>query len=256
LLISQQFFDDLIFEVLSLRSNILDIYFSTSKDIRTKSDNSPVSSADLLINSHILKFLKKTKFPIISEECSIPFKDPITFWLIDPLDGTKDFISNSPEFCINIALIHNTSPILGIIYAPALDELYYNNPMGQTVSIIKSQKREYFKRKIDINHITLFTSHGDMITEHYLKEKFDCSVVNHVKLSSALKFGRLLTSDNGLYIRTIGSSIWDIAAGHSIIKNVGGDTISLLNNDSITYSISKIRNHPFFALPGQILKFK
>ena len=79
-------------------------------------------------------------------------------------------------------MIQDTSPILRIIYAPALDELYYN-PMGKC-SIKKSQKREYLKRKIDINHITLFTSDGDMITEHYLKENLDfCSKLFKVVMS-------------------------------------------------------------------------
>tara|TARA_Y100000590_G_scaffold331382_1_gene376528 strand:- start:197 stop:613 length:417 start_codon:yes stop_codon:yes gene_type:complete len=104
-------------------------YYKSDITIDKKDDNSPVTKADLAANDFILKQLKKidNTIPILSEETLIEWterKKWITYWLVDPLDGTKEFINKNDEFTVNISLIENNIPVVGIIYAPALSSLY------------------------------------------------------------------------------------------------------------------------------------
>ena len=102
-------------------------------EISYKSDNSPVTSADLSANEAILSTLSQSKIPICSEESLLSLDELVNlerFWLVDPLDGTKDFICKTGEFCVCIALIEHGRPILAVIYAPKFDEMYYSDGHG------------------------------------------------------------------------------------------------------------------------------
>ena len=115
---------------LEASKEILNIYNSDDFNVELKSDDSPLTKADLLSNQIINKYLKKTNIFIISEEeKDIPYnirKQYTKLWMVDPIDGTKEFIIRNGEFTVNIALIKNNNPVLGVIYAPVLNTLYFS----------------------------------------------------------------------------------------------------------------------------------
>ena len=121
--------ENLITAVLSAGNKILEIYHSADFGVETKKDDSPLTKADLASHNELVKYLETTNIPIISEEGAVASyeerKNYKQYWLIDPLDGTKEFIKKNDEFTVNVALIEKGEPILGVVYAPVLGHLYY-----------------------------------------------------------------------------------------------------------------------------------
>ncbi|CAL4325582.1 3'(2'),5'-bisphosphate nucleotidase CysQ [Buchnera aphidicola (Eriosoma grossulariae)] len=210
-----------------------------SLNIFYKIDQSFVTNADYISEKIIIKGLKRLtpNIPILSEENNLDIQDCIScskYWLIDPLDGTKDFINNYYEFTVNIALIEKGIPVLGFIYAPMYNTLYY------TWEGISWKEKDGIKKKImviDQNPPTIAISrfHNDIELNKYISTINNAKII---KLGSALKFCLLAEGKIQLYPRFGRTAIWDIAAGHAIISAAGGFLRSMIPEKKIDYIIS------------------
>lgn len=219
--------------------------------VEYKEDNSPLTTADLQSNRYITEALEKRfNFPIVSEE-NVPdyatrkmFK---TFWLIDPLDGTKDFLAKTGQFTINVALIEEGVPTLGVIYVPAMDLLYYaQKGFGAFLNgkpIFNSSKRDVFI-------VTDSIFHSSIETQAFLKKH---GITQVLKFGSALKFGKLAEGIVDIYPRFEGSKEWDIAAGHIILKEAGCSIIDLVTKQEPSYNKPSMKNNFFIAARKNIL---
>ena len=224
-----------------------------NKGLKTeiKSDNTPVTNGDIEVNNIITEkiYSLTPNIPIISEESSSnKSRDNLgQFWLIDPIDGTYDYINNRDEFTLNAALIVNKKPELGIIYAPAKKRLFYTYEQGKSFEIfddkeikLNGEKRSNFKGIIAVT----YSDELKPIISGFHK-KF--GVKKFVKMKSSLKFCVIATGEYDLYVTEPRASEWDIAAGHAILQNAGG-VISDFEGNEILYGKKNFKN------PSIILK--
>jgi 3'(2'), 5'-bisphosphate nucleotidase len=224
-------------------------------DVLFKDDNSPVTLADQAAEDIILRDLKKLtpSIPIIAEENTnkkglVDVGD--VFWLVDPLDGTKEFITDSDEFTVNIALIEYGVPTFGIVYAPALSVLYMTKTPTSAVireldkNMIANEK-SIMVRKVPYEGITAITSksHGDETTEDFLQKY---NITQRLSKGSSLKFCLLAAGEADFYPRFGPTMEWDTAAGHAILNAAGGH-ISHLDGTPFHYHKKDFRNGPFIA---------
>ena len=218
---------------------------------KIKPDNTPVSNGDLEVNKIISTKLKELTplIPIISEETSDNkfIKDLKNFWLVDPIDGTYDYINNLDEFTINAGLILDKKPAAGLIYAPAKKRMFYsygkNNAYeftnGKEVKINGS--KNYDKDKIK------FVSYSNKIKPEIQKIFNKLNVKEHTRMKSSLKFCVIATGEYDGYVAEARACEWDIAAGHAILKHSGGSVLDFENNE-IFYGKKDFKN------PSLILK--
>ena len=224
--------------------------FHKEKEVYTKNDSSPVTNADIMANKFIVDGLSNN-FPnisVISEEQKPILKSENNFFLVDPLDGTKEFISGSDEFTVNIAYIENGDPILGFIYIPLRSEIYWTDGLESFF-----EKQEKMKIKTDnyeneIN-LELSKSHLDENTKSFI-EKIKAKNINYS--GSSIKLCNLAKGTSNLYPRLSKTMEWDIAAGHAILKNAGGDVFEI-NGKPVRYNKHKYTNNPFIAFGGKKL---
>ena len=219
---------------------ILEIYNSNDFDISYKDDSSPLTKADSESNKIISESLHELfpNIPILSEEGkNIEFdvrKSWEMFWLVDPLDGTKEFIKRNGEFTVNIALIKNNLPYAGVIYAPVLDTVYYAFPgIGARKSVSGSEPVEISVNKNTSNEIIAVKSrsHSGEEEDKVLKE---FNVTNSVSVGSSLKICFVAESKAQIYFRHGPTWEWDTAAGHAILLHAGG-----INDESYKLSYNK-----------------
>lgn len=229
---------------------IMDVYESEF-DVNIKSDQSPITKADILSNKIIFKSLKKLTpdIPILSEESSeIPFKTRSRwdkYWLIDPLDGTKEFIKRNGEFTVNIALIENNKPIVGVIHIPDKNQTYwgYQNEgsFSETDGIIKRiHVSNTDQEKI---RIVMSRSHNSGQIEKYLNEVGDYEAI---KVGSSIKFCLIANGAVDLYPRIGPTSEWDVAAGQAILNYAGGVVMDS-NLKSLSYNMKDSLINPSFV---------
>ncbi|MBE2984080.1 3'(2'),5'-bisphosphate nucleotidase CysQ [Campylobacter sp. RM9344] len=212
--------------------------------VSIKSDNSPVTSADLASNEIICKILGESDLPICSEENELKDTDLKKFWLIDPLDGTKEFIDKNGNFCVCIALIENLRPSIGVIYIPTSDELFYASRLGafkQTKNGVVNLNKE----RQNGGDLVLFNTRNQnkalttVISKLNLKSK---------DVGSAIKFCRLAEGSAGVYMRFSPCSIWDIAAGDALIEFSGGVMCQAYDGKDIKYNLNSLSSPHFIAL--------
>lgn len=233
-------------------------------DFRTeyKADQSPVTEADIAANKMILEGLKATGLPIISEESNLPdfnIRSKMkTYWLIDPLDGTKQFVNNEGEFTVNIALINDSETIEGVIYAPAIQTLYYGNisqgafksvfeKLPESLSDIVEQKLPLVVKSEGLNLI-VSKSHLNEKTKAFLdKVKTLKPDLVTCQIGSSLKFCCTAEGNTDLYPRIGSISEWDIAAGHAILKSAGGNVLDLNTLKEVRYNSESMRTPDFVA---------
>ncbi len=234
---------------------ILDIKLNFEQKVRLKKDFSPVTIADLESNRLILKKLKKyfSSVPIISEEeKDISRTKSMYYFLVDPLDGTKEFIKGSDEYTVNIALMKKNKPILGFIYIPETEEIFWNDENGSYYERDSKKRKIYVSDDCEkILRVEASKSHLDEVTDFFLK-KLQVKKLNYS--GSSLKLCNLALGYSNLYPRFSPSMEWDIAAGHAILKNAGGEIFTtklenlcynkpnLINNSFIAVGSSKIPN--------------
>ena len=218
---------------------------------KIKSDNTPVSNGDLEVNKIIINKLKELtpSIPIISEETSDnkSIEDIKDFWLVDPIDGTYDYINNLEEFTINAGLILDRKPVAGLIYAPAKKRMFYSYGEGNAYELINENEikidgsRNYNKNKIK------FVSYSNKIKPEIQIILDKLNVKEHTKMKSSLKFCVIATGEFDGYVAEPRACEWDIAAGHAILKHSGGSITDFENNE-IFYGKKDFKN------PSLILK--
>ena len=241
--------------------NLIDTFLHAGKvslDLRNqgltkkiKSDNTPVSNGDIEVNNIITKKIKELtpSIPIISEETSDnkSIKDLKNFWLIDPIDGTYDYINDLDEFTINAGLIINKQPAAGLIYAPAKKRMFYSYGNNFAFELINGKPVRLKKSdNFDKNKIK-FVSYSNKIKPEIEKIHKKLNVKEYVKMKSSLKFCVIAAGEFDGYVAEPRACEWDIAAGHAILKHSGGN-ITDFNGNEILYGKKDFKN------PSLILK--
>ena len=218
-----------------------------------KSDNTPVTNGDIEVNNILTKKISKLtpQIPIVSEETSEnkKNKDLKNFWLIDPIDGTSEYVSNKEEFTINAALIINKKPVLGVINAPDKKRLFYSYGASKSFEINDNQEINLFnQKKKNVNLITAVSYSNDLKPDILnLHNKF--KVNKYQKMKSSLKFCVIAAGEFDLYIAEPRAYEWDIAAGHAILEHAGG-TLKDFNGNEIEYGKTDFKN-PSLILRGK-----
>ena len=234
-------------------------FYNNDIEVTHKEDLSPLTKADLASNKIILESLNKLKsnIPILSEESLVDWsirKNWKKYWLVDPLDGTKEFIKKNGEFTVNIALIEDNNPILGVVYVPAKSLLYLAEKNKGSFKTNTKNKLENFEviQKILVSSQTNrprvigSRSHSNATFDNWVKEKFPNADI--VQAGSSLKFCLIAEGEADIYPRFGPTSEWDIAAGHMIVNEAGGK-IRTFQNDSIKYNTKEnIINPEFYAI--------
>lgn len=232
---------------------ILDIYLNSKFETTTKTNNSPVTTADLSANNIILKGLKvlTENIPILSEESILtPWSDRKNwnqYWLVDPLDGTKEFINKSGEFTVNIALISENIPVLGVVYAPTLKETWIGVE-GESAYKIKDNKRSIIKTQPhkdgEIWRVVGSRSHPGKNLNNFLESIVEYELIS---MGSSLKFCMVAEGRAHIYPRLEGTSEWDTAAAHAVVEAAGGSVLDMDNNPLLYNSKESVRN-PYFIV--------
>lgn len=212
-----------------------------------KQDSSPVTIGDKKSDEFLKEALFKLdkKIPYISEE-NENSKIQDLYWLVDPLDGTKSFIKNGNNFVVNIALIENGVPILGLIYSPIKKQLFYSDG-ANAYREFKGKIVTLKVQNIDLNNfIVTSSSFHKGGEEETLLKKFEGRIKQNISISSAYKFCMLAEGSAHLYPRLFPTSYWDIASGNAIVKAVGLQMVDLNAND-IKYTNQNFLSPYFIA---------
>tara|TARA_Y100000768_G_scaffold352301_1_gene303803 strand:+ start:11119 stop:11928 length:810 start_codon:yes stop_codon:yes gene_type:complete len=221
-----------------------------------KSDNSPVTNIDIysseIIVSHISENFKGDV--IVSEESDNTNHTNSSYWLVDPIDGTKNYINGGKDFCICIAYIKDNYPVFGIIYIPSKNEFYYAiQNKGSYLINEKFVKPRSIKNQVTQNNIYVSSAIREKLV-NMLKANFKDS--NIIFMSSAVKFARIAEGKGHLSLRLGPTHEWDTAAGQCIIEETGGHFLDK-NLERFSYGhTNNYRNGPFFVLNGDIKKYE
>jgi 3'(2'), 5'-bisphosphate nucleotidase len=248
---------------------ILEVY-QTNFDIDFKEDRSPVTLADRRADDIIREAMKVTNLPVLSEEGEMIDHEIRQYWqkywLVDPLDGTKEFVNRNGEFTVNIALIENNKPVLGIIYAPTIDLLYYSNGTEafklekaelQLIGCYSIQELIQNSTKLPLQEqhkgftLVLSRSHQHPDTKAFIEKiQRQHGEINFITKGSSLKLCMIAEGVADCYPRFGPTSEWDTAAGHAIV-DVSGGKLVLAENPTIGLSYNKISllNPSFIAHP-------
>ena len=237
--------------LLNAHNAILEIYESSNYEIDIKSDNSPVTQADLLAHNIIIEGLKAItpNIPIVSEEDKNSFyvsKNVNMYWIIDPLDGTKEFIKRSGEFTCNIGLIENSKPIYGFVGVPTKNLIYYGGKDSGSFKISNNSTEEEIKCVINKGptRIIMSKSHLNQQTLDFIKGLN--KEYKTVQAGSSLKFIKLAEGEADIYPRLGPTSEWDTAAAHAILEGAGG-SVNQINGKALEYNKDNILNPYFIA---------
>ena len=202
-----------------------------------KSDNTPVSNGDLEVNKFITQKISEITpdIPIISEETSDnkdnnKLKD---FWLVDPIDGTYDYINNLEEFTINAGLIKNNKPVAGLIYAPAKKRMFYSYGEGDAYEL-SDRKIIKLNEKDSVTRPIKFISYSNKIKPEIQKIYQEIGVIENIRMKSSLKFCVVAAGEYDGYVAEPRAYEWDIAAGHAILIHSGG-TVTDFDGNEILY---------------------
>lgn len=234
------------------------IYHQSSSDIRYKTDQSALTRADIESHTFIYESLQRLypSIPIISEEAgNYPAyelrKQWEYFFLVDPLDGTKEFIQRSDEFTINIALIQNDQPVLGVIYAPAIHTVYYAEQGKGAFKLVNKEQlllpRDTIRTPNKLR-VAVSRSHACVETEAFLKilARSENEVVT-ISSGSALKFGLIAEGNADIYPRFGPTMEWDTAAGQILVAEVGKNVSLISNNQLLKYNKEQLINPGFIV---------
>ena len=234
---------------------ILKIYQQDDVGIQTKQDQSPLTQADLASHDIITKALKQLTpdIPILSEEAHILDGEVETFWCVDPLDGTKEFIKKNDEFTVNIALIEEHQPVLGVIHIPVINETFMTL-QGEGAFKVQDNETQRLTKQFGEKHSPPIFA----VSRSHLNEKTKAFINLHqattVPAGSSLKLTLLAEGKADAYPRFGPTSLWDMAAGHAILKETGGE-IYTLDQQSLVYNINQILNPDLIAVRDKNLEF-
>ena len=209
-----------------------------------KSDNSPVSNGDIEVNKILTKKISEItpNIAIVSEENSAHKDDKNLkdFWLIDPIDGTRDYINNRDEFTLNAALILNKKPAIGIITAPAKKRIFYSYAMSNSYELINNKEIELINKKKNYKEIKA-VSYSNELKPEILEIHKKYQITSHQKMKSSLKFCVVAAGEFDLYVAEARAYEWDIAAGQAIAVHAGGEIKDFSGNE-IIYGKTEFKN--------------
>lgn len=224
-------------------------YFAAPIEARQKTDKSPVTDADVAANQLITKALARLSpdIPIIAEEDDeLGREDHDLFWLVDPLDGTRSFVRGESEFTVNIGLINNRQPLLGVIYAPPQEILYWGTAGDKALRSHKGSKIEAISARnmpADGLVVTRSKSHPSQATQDYLET---LKVKEIISGSSSIKFCQVAEGSADIYPRFGRTMEWDSAAGHAILNAAGG-RVETTDGKPLLYGKPGFENPGFIA---------
>ncbi len=233
---------------------IMEVYQSPDFDVRAKSDDSPVTAADEAADAIISAGLRAAfpDVPLVTEEqASTHTQSVSTFLIVDPLDGTKEFIKRRGDFTVNIAYVVDGKPVRGVVYAPAKERLFYTNAEGQTVEETGPFDKEAAGRQTALavsspdNAALLVVaskSHRDQATDDYINKY---NTADMKSAGSSLKFCLVATGEADIYPRLGRTMEWDTAAGHAVLAGAGGQVVRFDDHSPLQYGKPGFEN-PFF----------
>ncbi|MFK8032146.1 MAG: 3'(2'),5'-bisphosphate nucleotidase CysQ [Gammaproteobacteria bacterium] len=231
---------------------ILEIY-NSDFDVEHKADESPLTAADLAAHKHIEKHLNALtpNIPVLSEEsASIAWEtrkhwDP--YWLVDPLDGTKEFVKRNGEFTVNIALIHQHRPVLGVVYVPVTNVTYCGDINAGAQIIENGQRSNISVRSCASTPVVVGSrSHRGELLDNYLARLGPHEMT---PMGSSLKICLVAAGKADLYPRLGPTSEWDTAAAHAVVSAAGGTVVDL-NGNEVTYNAKENILNPHFFVIG------
>jgi 3'(2'), 5'-bisphosphate nucleotidase len=245
-------------------AKIMQVYDGPDFDVQTKSDASPVTVADTAANAIIAAGLRAA-FPdvplITEEEAASHALRAKTFLIVDPLDGTKEFIQRRGDFTVNIAYVQDGVPMRGVVYAPAKNRLFYTTAQGQSVEELGTHQLDQIGalRPIAVNSapdngalmVVASKSHRDAATDTYIAKY---SVRDMTSAGSSLKLCLIATGEADLYPRLGRTMEWDTAAGDAVLRGAGGQMLRFDDHSVLAYGKDGWDN-PFFIAraPGVVL---
>ena len=254
-----------VFRALALAAGdkIMQIYQADDFDVRAKSDDSPVTAADEAADALIAEGLAEA-FPgilvVTEEQAGTHLHKADRFIIVDPLDGTKEFVQRRGDFTVNIALVENGVPVRGVVYAPAKGRLFYTNAHGKSVEETGPMDPGTFGPQTALNvaapdnsnlMVVASKSHRDQATDDYIAKY---QVKDMTSAGSSLKFCLVATGEADLYPRLGRTMEWDTAAGDAVLRGAGGQVVRYDNHATLTYGKDGYAN-PFFIAyaPGVTL---
>lgn len=234
---------------------ILEIYDAPDFDVEKKDDDSPLTAADLASHRTIVEGLEQLspRFPILSEESSADDVEARrswrTLWVVDPLDGTKEFIKRNGEFTVNIALVHDHRPVLGVVHVPALGIDYFG---AEGLGAFKGEGDEH--RSIHVERparapirVVGSRSHRGPLLEGYL-ERLGAHEI--VAMGSSLKFCIVAEGGADVYPRLAPTAEWDTAAAQAVVEAAGGRVVDAQRGEPLTYNARDDVLNPYFIVYG------
>lgn len=241
---------------------IMEIYETDDFGVDMKSDNSPLTKADIASHDIIMEYLEQTGIPVLSEEGkAIPYAERAKWdllWIVDPIDGTKEFIKRNGEFTVNIALIKDQQPILGVVYAPAIDELYYSDiengaflSTGDNAHSLNSALEHSVKlpsEKPDRYTVVASRSHMSPETEDFVNElREQHGELELISKGSSLKLCMVARGKANCYPRFAPTMEWDTAAGQAICNHAGFSVMDWKTKTPMIYNREELLNNWFLV---------
>ncbi len=238
---------------------ILDVYYNSNFHIEFKADNSPLTIADKRAHHAISAILAQTGIPVLSEEGkTIPFEERKNwklFWLVDPLDGTREFVKRNDEFTVNIALIENNTPVAGVVFVPVTKEIYWANLNGSFKAFAEGDSGslsniQQLPLKVEKEFFVVAgsKSHMNEETEKYIQQlDTKGKTVEMKSKGSSLKICMVAEGNADVYPRLAPTMEWDTAAGHAIVKFAGKQIIQFENKEPLVYNKENLLN-PWFVV--------
>ncbi len=231
---------------------ILDVYESGNFQSELKGDNSPLTLADKRAHQAITTILLSSNFPILSEEGkTIPYEERRAwehFWMVDPLDGTKEFLKRNGEFTVNIAFIHKNKPVLGVVAVPVTGDVYYAVDHDAFIKRKGSEKKLAHRGRIDLHQSALRVvasrSHMNEDTQQFINSLQHPSLVSS---GSSLKFMLLAEGAADVYPRYAPTMEWDTAASQAIVNAVGLQVIQQGTSEELVYNKPNLLNPNFLV---------
>jgi len=244
-------------------SAIMETY-QKSFDVEIKDDGSPITDADKKANDLIFEFLSRTDIPIISEETPVVSYEERQqweyLWVVDPLDGTKEFVDKNGEFTVNIALVHYGSPVLGVIAAPALAQAWWGIvgtgvfKLPDTLSVSTHAILRDVSVPVacaanpSVVRVGVSRSHLEQQTLNLIQQiQSSGQAVQTVVKGSSLKFCLLAEGALDIYARYSQTHEWDIAAGHAILRAQGGELFHITRHTPLEYNKRELKSPGFIA---------
>jgi 3'(2'), 5'-bisphosphate nucleotidase len=241
-----EFIDQIIPCLQRCGQKIMEIYSDFNFDVQIKHDSTPLTQADIKSDLIIKECLQSTGYPIISEESDNIYTKASKYWLVDPLDGTKEFINKNGEFTVNIALIENRYPIEGYVYSPTMKSLYVGGINKNSFKIQNSTlKKIQTSQIVDPIQIVVSRSHLNEETKKYIAQ---FSQYELLQSGSSIKFCMVAEGKADLYPRFAPTSEWDTAAAQAVVEGAGG-TVQDTQGERLIYQKDNILN-PHFIVKG------